>query len=124
MELKLGLCLTAEYVTVVAFIVVLFLYISSLAAVNILQAHITSDLGEFMNKITSYLEFLPPSYYCLSLFQPLGDAAVVRRAYGKLKELMNSRLPEEWATLISTTFIPSCLFMYRHFIEEEENRIP
>ncbi|CAL8141006.1 unnamed protein product [Prunus armeniaca] len=46
---------------------------------------------------TSYLEFLPPSYYCSSLFQHLGDAAVVRRAYGKLKELMNSRLPEEAA---------------------------
>ncbi|CAL8141008.1 unnamed protein product [Prunus armeniaca] len=31
------------------------------------------------------------------LYTTVADAAVVRRAYGKLKELMNSRLPEEAA---------------------------
>ncbi|CAL8168022.1 unnamed protein product [Prunus armeniaca] len=55
---EIGSLFDAKYVTVVALIVVLFLYISSLAAVNILQAHITSDLGEFMNKISLLSEIL------------------------------------------------------------------
>ncbi|ONI19132.1 hypothetical protein PRUPE_3G260700 [Prunus persica] len=88
-------------------------YISSLAAVNILQAHITSDLGEFMNKISLLSGILASILLLLILVLAFGWFAlilwtaclvtVVTKSYQSLKTLL-------YTTVADASSGSSCLW--------------